>query len=100
MKPDPEVIDGIRRSIRVRTAAVILDCDETQIRALLRSGQVEGHRIGTRGVRVYLDSLDAYRERRAIVPAVADNMERKRGAVRQSAAHREAMAQAKEWGIL
>jgi hypothetical protein len=51
-------------------------------------------------VRVYLDSLDAYREGRAIVPAVADNVERKRASLKLSKAHLEAMETLKKMGIL
>lgn len=51
-----------RQSWRVSRVARDLDCDPTQVRRLVYAGQLEGHRIGKRGVRVYLDSLKAYKE--------------------------------------
>lgn len=57
---------GIRPSARVKTAAALLDCDESHIRLMLKSGQLEGHRIGVRGVRVYVDSIAALQAGRPI----------------------------------
>jgi len=55
-----------RPSWRVRRVAADLDCDATQVRRLVYSGQLEAHRIGKRGIRVYLDSLKAYKEARSL----------------------------------
>jgi excisionase family DNA binding protein len=49
----------------VKTVACILECDPSDVRRLLDSGEIEGHRIGKRGVRVYLDSVAAYQAREA-----------------------------------
>lgn len=55
-----------RQSARVARVAVLLDCDESQIRRLIYNGSLEAHRQGKRGVRVYLDSVEAYRARQRI----------------------------------
>lgn len=60
----PDAIDAaakLRRSIRVGRAADILDCDPSQVRRLIRQRRLETHTLGKRGVRIYVDSLDAYR---------------------------------------
>lgn len=62
----PAAIAVERVSARVKHVASILDCDESQIRRLIETGDLEAHRLGKRGVRVYLDSVEAYRARGAI----------------------------------
>ncbi len=76
----------LRPSVTVATAAHDLSCDESTVRALLRAGDLEGHRIGKglcrkksgkkvepRGVRVFIDSIAAYQRRHATGdPASAD----------------------------
>lgn len=59
---DPAEADasGIRRSVRVGTAARDLDIDERDVRQLLKDGALEGHMKGKRGVRVYVDSIAAW----------------------------------------
>jgi excisionase family DNA binding protein len=60
------VIDvRVRPSARVSKIAELLDCDESQVRRLVRSGQLQSHRIGKRGLRIYLDSVVEYQEWRA-----------------------------------
>lgn len=63
---------GLRPSVSIATAARTMECDETTIRALLRSGKLAGHRVGKglprrdgkvpdpRGVRIYVDTIRAY----------------------------------------
>jgi hypothetical protein len=57
-------------SVTLAVAAYRLGCDPTTVRALLREGQLTGHRIGKgtepRGVRVHAASIRAYKERHAI----------------------------------
>ncbi|MBN9568749.1 MAG: helix-turn-helix domain-containing protein [Alphaproteobacteria bacterium] len=54
-----------RESRKISAIAQILDVDESQVRRLVQAGELEAHRIGRRGVRVYLDSVIAYQERRS-----------------------------------
>jgi len=46
-----------RESARVARVAAILDESPSQIRRMLARGDLEGHRTGKRGVRIYLDSV-------------------------------------------
>lgn len=69
----------LRPSVTVAKAAHDLSCDESTVRALLRAGDLEGHRIGKgmcrkksgkkidpRGVRVFIDSIAAYQRRHTL----------------------------------
>jgi excisionase family DNA binding protein len=47
----------------VATVAQLLDCHPTDVRRLVHSGELQTHRKGVRGVRVFLDSVQAYQER-------------------------------------
>ncbi|MFY9287652.1 MAG: helix-turn-helix domain-containing protein [Alphaproteobacteria bacterium] len=51
-----------RPSIRVAKAAAILEVNISTIYRLIRTGILEAHRVGTRGVRVFADSLRRYQE--------------------------------------
>lgn len=62
---------SVRPSARVGRVAEILDCNESDVRRMIKTGEVDAHRIGKRGVRVFLDSVFAYQERRVIQPAAA-----------------------------
>ena len=94
------ILAATRRSVSVRGAAQILSCNDKTIRALLAQGSLEGHRLGKRGVRLYLDSLDRYREQNQITtdgnPVVGEPT--KPG--RTTAAHREALTSLRELGLL
>lgn len=57
--------EDVRPSRRVATICDMLDCDESQVRRLLDKGEIEGHGLGSRGLRVYLDSVAAYQSRKA-----------------------------------
>lgn len=65
----PDEIDAamraVRRSVRPATAAEMLDCDRSQVYKLIKGRELETHGLGKRGVRIYLDSIEAYRERKA-----------------------------------
>lgn len=61
-----EAAAGSRQSWRVSRVARDLDCDPTQVRRLVYAGHLEAHRFGKRGIRVYLDSLKAYKESRRL----------------------------------
>jgi excisionase family DNA binding protein len=64
---DPADADlpGIRQSVRVATVAKALDMHERDVRQLIDDGELETHRKGKRGVRVYIDSVAAYQLRQA-----------------------------------
>lgn len=96
---DPEALDAaagaveaqrarLRPSVTVAKAAQDLSCDESTVRALLRGGDLEGHRIGKgacrkksgrkiepRGVRVFIDSIAAYQRRHALGDGEASELE-------------------------
>jgi len=99
------ILAATRRSVSVRGAAQILACDDKTIRALLAQGNLEGHRLGKRGVRLFLDSLDRYRERNLITPegtSDASGLAEQSGTTgrRATAAHREALTSLRELGLL
>lgn len=54
-----------RPSARVATVAELLDCDQGDVRRLVRAGELEAHGKGKRGIRVFLDSVRAYQDRQA-----------------------------------
>jgi hypothetical protein len=90
----------VRPSARVARVAGLLDCDESDVRRMLRSGELEGHSKGVRGKRVYLDSVATYQESRAIVPEVRGPAPTAKRITVSSAAHRAAAASLRESGIL
>lgn len=96
----------MRESRRVRTVAAMLDADETTVRRLIETGELESHTIGKRGVRVYLDSISDYQARQARTarPRPPDQgqaaMRRPRPAAASSAAHSAAKAWLRSQGIL
>lgn len=103
----PDQVAAQRRdgdAVTVARAAEILGCDETTVRALLRRGGLEGHRIGKtddqpNGVRVELQSVVDYKRRHAIAadqaPIDAAPRPRRRPT---TAAHREAVAYLRSMG--
>jgi excisionase family DNA binding protein len=100
----PSAQAGERLSARVARVAAILDCDKSQVYRLINTGELEAHGLGRRGVRVYLDSVDAYRERQAKVPVGTPATRRlviKSGCSPASrAAHLAAVAKLRDDGIL
>jgi excisionase family DNA binding protein len=58
----------VRPSARVAAVAKLLDCHPTDIRRLIDTGDLEAHRKGVRGIRVLLDSVHKYQERRLCLP--------------------------------
>jgi hypothetical protein len=93
-------------SVSVGVAALSLGCDPSTVRALLRTGQLSGHKVGkgTRpgGVRIHETSIREYKRRHAIGGQPLDEeppegQERSRG---HNNAHREAMARLRELGAL
>jgi excisionase family DNA binding protein len=89
----------VRRSARVSTVARLLDCDESQVRRLVRAGTLEAHRIGKRGLRIFLDSVATYQEARAEPSAQSLVMTRQRRAAARSS-HIAAIAKLRARGLL
>lgn len=93
----------IRHSARVKTVAAILDQDESQVRRLIAKGDLEGHRTGKRGVRIYLDSVRRYQERNRIDPNKSETdkgLAKTAQARNCAAAHRTAMAKLRARGLV
>ena len=61
----------VRSSARVVAVAKLLDCHPTDIRRLVDTGELEAHRKGVRGIRVFLDSVQQYQQRRTCLPKTA-----------------------------
>ncbi len=83
-----------RDSARIARVAEILACDESDVRRLLDRGELQGFRHGIRGVRVYLDSVLAYQESRAIAPRKPRGAQPKRPPPQRTSASRAAQARA------
>lgn len=98
---DADALMGLRRSLRVAKVAEALDMEDAQVRKLVKSGDLEGHRVGKRGIRVYEDSVEAYRRRNHIGPNQVPQPETKRQQRRSgpTAAAREAMAHLRSLGV-
>lgn len=74
----------VRPSVRLERVMQILDADERSVRRLIDRGELQAHGIGKRGVRIYLDSVLAYQESRAITPKEPQrNIQAKRKTVAQ-----------------
>jgi hypothetical protein len=100
-----QIDDEAGVSVSVRVAARSLGCDPSTVRALLRTGQLSGHKVGkgTRpgGVRVHEVSIRAYKRRHAIGGQESGEeppeQERPHG---HNPAHREAMMRLRQLGAL
>lgn len=106
---DDEVCDVLssldlinRPSIRVRTAASLLDVHSSVIYKMVRKGELAAFKIGAKGIRIFADSLRSYQENNRIIP---------RKELRQTTAvngkrswvsreHQEAMAHLRSLGII
>lgn len=98
----PESMVQVRPSARVAVVARLLDCHATDIRRLIDSGELEAHRKGVRGIRVFLDSVQKYQERRVCLPKAARALV-KPTAARKSlsrTAHRDALNCLKAKGLI
>ncbi|CAO3406261.1 helix-turn-helix domain-containing protein [Azospirillum largimobile] len=95
----PPII-GVERSITVAEAAHTMGADESTVRKLVRQKELQGYRLGKRGVRVYVSSIRDYQERQRLQgPGVAT----KAAPAHRRAptpAHREAVAQLAALGIM
>jgi hypothetical protein len=93
-------------SVSVGVAARSLGCDPSTVRALLKTGQLSGHRVGKGarpgGIRVHEESIQAYKRRHAIgaEPPDEEPPERQQRLHGHNSAHREAMKRLRELGAL
>ena len=85
-------------SCTVQEAAALLSMPRSEVYAAVHGGDLQGHRIGKRGVRVYLRSIAEYQRQRAIpagkrkrdsTPVAATPVPK---AAKPTAGHREALA--------
>lgn len=102
--PLPEDAPQVRPSARVKRIAELLDLDHSQVRRMVEAGQLEAHRVGKRGIRIYLDSVEHWQETHPVTPrttAVSTAppvVQRMSPATR--AAHRQAIASLRRAGLL
>jgi hypothetical protein len=89
-----------RRSARVKTVAKdYFDSDQTQVRRLIDAGELETYTIGKRGVRVFLDSVAAYQQRKTKSAKPIKGVPTRQQISRASrAARNEAIAALNKWG--
>lgn len=95
-----ESLHGLERSVRVGTAAAMLDADPSHVRKLLKAGELEGHTLGKRGVRIFVASIEAYRERGRIAAGQRAPAPRPKRQAPPSAEHLEALAFLQQAGLL
>lgn len=89
----------VRNSARVATVARMLDCDASQVRRLIRCGALEFHRVGKRGIRIYLDSVAAYQEAQTDHPGSRPKAPRKL-VKKVRASRRSSLAELRTRGLL
>ena len=63
LAPDPA--SAPRASATVKTVARDMQAHESVVRRLVKRGELEGYTLGTRGLRIFLDSVIAYQKRQA-----------------------------------
>lgn len=84
------------RAVTVAAAAEMLSCDPSMVRKMLRRGDLEGHRLGKRGVRVLAESIAAYQRRNSLVATAAPEEKRQNA----SPSHKAAMARLRALGVV
>jgi len=91
----------VRASARVAAVARLLDCHHSEVRRLVRNGELQAYTHGTRGVRVFLDSISTYQERRLRDPVgvKAPGLSQQRKARPATAAFHAALAGLKAKGL-
>ncbi len=98
----PTSFETLRESRRVSTVAKMLDADESQVRRLVAAGELEIHRIGRRGIRIYLDSVAAYQARtaQAIKPVGKASVGAPERRKASAAALKSAIAELRQAGVI
>ncbi len=100
--PDDLPLD---RYVPIATAALSLGCDESTVRKMLKNGDLEGIRVradrDSRGhPRVSVASIERYKSRMAIVPAIAAQAARASRSRGTTNGHKAAIAFLATKGIL
>lgn len=91
-----------RKSVRVRRVTEMLDCHRSQVYRMCDTGELEWHPIGTRGRRIFLDSVRRVQSRRidpTASPPTASSAPKK-GRVAQHPGYSEAVSVLKKEGLL
>ena len=90
---------SVRPSARVSAVAQMMDCDQSQIRRFVRNGALESHRVGKRGLRIFLDSVAAYQESRTEqIVRPREQKQQKRAIARKS--YKDALATLRARGLI
>jgi excisionase family DNA binding protein len=88
------------QAVRIKTAAELLDCEETIIRRLLKKGELRGFHLG-RGVRVLVQSIEEYQQRQALpLPDEPPPPKPRRQTRRETIEHQKAMEFLRKAGVL
>lgn len=90
----------VDRSVRVATAAALLDCDESFVRKLIRQKKLQGHRMGVRGIRIFVWSIDAYRKAMSFGDPAPTPQKPTKRREQLGADHQEALAHLHSLGCL
>jgi excisionase family DNA binding protein len=105
----PEINADLDRGITVARAAELLGCDPSTVRRLIKSGSIEGWRVSTRPERrghprLSLASIQAWRHAHKlesnVEPPPSNNPQAALQRPTLTAAHRAAVANLKELGII
>lgn len=99
--PASQSLAPLDPSVKVSTAAALLDCDASIVRRLVREGKLPAHRIGKRGIRVFVSGIEEYRRARLMTgtAAVEQPPERRIAKCAASPAHHQAVAFLRSLGL-
>lgn len=106
MRPASAIEPVVRPSARVKRVAALLDEDESQIRRMVARGDLEAHRTGKRGIRIYLDSVEHWQQTHAVTPTAQSQsaptapQRHVQPSPATRAAHRHAMAELRALGLV
>jgi excisionase family DNA binding protein len=94
--------DAPRPTGTVKTVAEMLATHQSQVRRMVQTGELEAHRIGKRGVRIFLDSVADFQTRttRESLRGSESPKPKIRRNAASTAAHRAALAILKAKGCL
>ncbi|MGF7176502.1 helix-turn-helix domain-containing protein [Azospirillum doebereinerae] len=93
-------------SCTVAEAAALLSMPRSEVYDAVHGGDLRSHRVGKRGIRIYLRSIDEYRRSRAIVPvkrtrdSAPATKENKAKPAKTGSGHREALAYLQQLGVV
>lgn len=93
-------VDMPRPSWRIKKVAAVLDCDLSQVSRMVKNRQLEAHKVGKRGVRVYVDSVRAYQAARPAGGSVVPLPTPKQQSRQAQAVQREACAFLKSLNLM